>query len=100
MAGIPSSINKALQGVLIRCGPFGSEQELRAVFADARLAPWRNSLSSASSLAGRVTQTISLLSDKHNTNGDNALVLFLEVLQDRVSPEDGCHNELGQMARD
>lgn len=99
MAGIPSSINKELQDVLDRCGPFGSERELLAVFADDRLAPWRNSIPSASTRSGRVSQTVAFLSERQNADGDNALVLFLDVLQDRVSPEDGCHNELGQMAR-
>lgn len=100
MADIPSSISKELQNVLERCGPFGSDQQLRNVFTDARLAPWRNSLPTAPSRSGRVSQTISHLSERQNTNGDNALVLFLEVLQEQGNPEDSCHNELGQLARE
>lgn len=95
MSGIPSEIYKHLRGTLLGCGPFNNDAQLRAVFADASLSPWRNRIPEANNPADRVEATIDFLKDKyHSKNQTNALVLLVEVLKDRIDQDDACYNSL------
>lgn len=94
MAGISGELLSDLRETLLACGPFYSSSELRTVFVDARLQPWRNNLPDAGSNTGRVEAVISYLIDRHNRHGDNALYLLVQVLRDRTDPEDACYDRL------
>lgn len=65
----------------------GSDQELRAVFGHPRLRPWRNRVPQSYSPTGRVDAVVDFLHNKANTDGHNALVLFLTVLSDNMKLE-------------
>jgi hypothetical protein len=84
-----------LRHVLLQCGPFDDEDDLRALFADPRISVWADDLPGADSAVRRVEATIAFLQKRQNRAAENALVLFLQVLQDRVSPDDYCHVQLG-----
>src|SRR5438132_1417946 len=84
MAGIPSVLLSPLREVLRKCDDvFFDQRDLRDVFIDERLQIWRDGLRDSSGLGGRVDRTINDLYDKHRSNGENALVLFLTVLSER-----------------
>lgn len=87
-----------LQSTLLRCGPFHSDRELRAVFADARISLWRELLPEADNPAGRVRTVIDLLRDKSSTAQQNGLILLLRVLAGQTSPADTCHQDLTDLA--
>jgi hypothetical protein len=86
LSGIPSHINNRLRTTLLKCGPFRSDDELRAVFVDARINPWRNRLPETSNPASRVRAIINFLYDQASATKENALVLLLRVLRDEVDP--------------
>jgi outer membrane protein assembly factor BamB len=99
MTGIPSDIHAELRESLLNCGPFESDRQLRTVFADARLSPWRHSLPQADNVTDRVGGTILFLVGKRRADTkENALVLFLRVLSDGLDPADECHSRLAELA--
>ena len=98
MSGISSDLYNQLRTTLTSCGPFGSDAELRAVFASESISQWRNAIPQAASPASRVGVVIGYLVDKYNTEQENALVLLLRVLSDRMDPGDICHRDLAQVA--
>jgi hypothetical protein len=101
MAGIPSALYNLLKQALLDCGPFESDAALRAVFVDDRLKPWRNSLPQASNPAARVEAVMAFLVDKRRADTkENALVLLLRVLSERVDTADECHLRLVGLAAD
>ena len=77
---------------------FGSDDELRTLFADKRLRPWQFELPHSNSLNGRIDNTISYLSDKYNAAGENAIVLLLRVLSGKYHPDDSRPSRLIQLA--
>jgi hypothetical protein len=64
------------------------------IFVDGRLSPWRNRVPEASSRQARVQALIALLADAANAAGENALVLFLQVLRDWTDPGTACYRDL------
>ena len=100
MAGIPRELNLKLRETLLDCGPFDDDGQLRAVFADERLRPWRYSLPQAHSQTGRVDTTIDFLHTKRRSDSQaNALVLLLQVLAERANAGDACHPRLKSLAQ-
>lgn len=95
-----ATLYQALCKILQECGPFASTEALRAIFAHPRLRPWQESLPETNSSQERVEQVIAFLADRFNTQGQNALVLLLQVLRDRLHPEDLCHARLNRVAAD
>jgi hypothetical protein len=96
--GISPGLYKRLRTTLLRCGPFGSDDNLWAVFTDARIVAWRNTLPGASSRASRVDALIAFLYDKYSDSQQNALVLLLHVLSDPIDSGDACHRQLAELA--
>jgi hypothetical protein len=97
--GIPAERSRELRNALLDCGPFNSQRDIRAVFADERLSPWRNRLPEADSLTGRVEATIAFLhNQRHARTGENALVTLLHVLSERLDPDDACYDRLADLA--
>ena len=100
MYDIAPDLLKKLRSTLLRCGPFASDAELRAVFRDRRISPWRNLLSSGSrSKENRVDALIDLLCERESSEGqENALVLFMYVLVSRINSSDSCHQQVLELA--
>lgn len=99
MTTISPSLNQQLYRVLLRCGPFDSNANFKAIFVDARISEWRNLLPDATpSRQARVEAVVNALGERFNTDGKNALVLLLHVLRDRTSSYDSCHSQLGTLA--
>lgn len=95
---ISNDLYTRLQSTLLRCGPFHSDRELRAMFADARISLWRNQLPETDTPTGRVRTIIDLLRDKRSAAQENGLVLLLQVLADQTAPDDACHRDLATLA--
>ena len=87
MTGLSTATYQEIRGALLECGPIGTDQELRATFSHPRLRPWRNRVPQSFSPTGRVDAIIDFLHNKANTDGVNALVLFLTVLSDNMKLE-------------
>jgi endonuclease G len=99
MNSIPSTLYSELREALLDCGPFRDDNQLRAVFAHAKLSPWRHSVPQVSNLADRVDTTIAFLVGQHRSDTkENALVIFLRVLSERLDPADACHPRLLRLA--
>jgi len=98
MAGLDPELNRQLMATLRRCDAFSSNAELRNVFAmDTRLSPWAYNVPEAGNPSSRVQAIIAFLHEKANIQGENALVLFLQVLQNLYAPSDAYFRELGAL---
>jgi hypothetical protein len=101
MAGIPLTLYNPLKQALLDCGPFESDDALRAIFVDDRLKPWRHSLPQASSPTSRAEAIIAFLVDKRRADTkESVLVLLLRVLSERHDPADECHLRLARLAEE
>lgn len=99
MNGIPSALYNRLRQALLDCGPFGNDSQLSNVFAHPKLRPWRHSVPQASTPADRVDATIAFLAEKRRSDTkENALVLLLHVMRERLDPADDCHSRLTKLA--
>lgn len=96
--GIPSSLYNELRTTLLDCGPFSTDSNIKRVFVDERLSPWRNQLPQANNPAERVESIIDFLHDQHNSKKENALFLLICVLSERLEPGDDCHHRLAKLA--
>jgi hypothetical protein len=97
--GIAPELYRRLQKVLLKCGPFNTDQELRAVFVDKRISSWRDKLPEATDRTKRVNGVIDFLYRQNNEKKEKALVLFLQVLGEQVPIQDICHRQLMEIAR-
>lgn len=97
---ISASTYRQLISILLRCGPFDSNQALRATFVDRRISLWRDSVQDADSPKQRVIRLIDFLCDKYNSEQENALILFLYVLRDQTQPGDICYHDLEKFANE
>ncbi len=96
---IPSILTHRLRETLAQHPALADDRTLRAVFVDERLAPWRNRTpENTSDRAARVAALIGALCDQENTQGENALVLFLRVLAEQTPSGDALHNTLITLA--
>jgi hypothetical protein len=101
MDGVPSVMYNPLKRALLDCGPFESDDALRALFVDDRLKPWRHSLPQAPSPTSRAEAIIAFLVDKRRADTkESALVLLLRVLSERHDPADECHHRLARLAEE
>ncbi len=92
-AGIPSDLYHRLILVLIRCIPPSTP-----LFMDSRLFPWRNHIPTTPDNAlARAHVLVDFLFPRRNENGDNALILFLDVIRDQTHPDDSCYRSLYQL---
>ncbi len=96
---LPSDFMLPLRQVLLDCGPFDTDRQLRAVFAHPTLRLWRDRLPGADNKQDRVDYTINFLLDQYTSEGANGLILFLQVLTERINPGDACHHRLAELAR-
>lgn len=99
MAGIPATLYKQLRRALIDSGYFESDARLRAVFTDARIHPWRDSLPQANQVSERAEAVIDYLYKKSRRDTqENGLVLLLQVLGEKFDEVDSRHQELFRLA--
>jgi hypothetical protein len=98
-SGIPAELNTRLRHVLLNCAPFASQSELQAIFVDARIHLWHNHLPEAGTTIGRVESVMDFLFHQHNAAQENGLMLFLQVLSERLQSDDACWQELVSLAR-
>ncbi len=83
MPSLSPSLQNRLRDALLRCAPFGSNEALRLLFDDCRLAAWKYNVPEAATPASRVSFLISQFMDAWNADGQNALSLFICVLVER-----------------
>ncbi len=96
--GIPQELASPLREALLQCDEFLDAQALQAVMAHELLTPWRDSLPSANAPRLRVNAVLSHLADQYRASGENALVVFLEVLADAYAESDRRHAQLAALA--
>jgi hypothetical protein len=90
-----SNIHSRILKTLRDCDLIHNERQLRAVFADPRLQLWQGFLPVGSeNLAMLLEETVAMLIKRSNKAGEQAIVLFLQVLQERVDPHDWCHEQI------
>lgn len=99
MKNIPPELYKQLRLTMLLCGPFDTHDEIKAVFVDARISPWRNLLYHAKNPTKRVESVIALLHNQYNGVGQNALALLLHVLSDRLDNGTACFNQFTELAQ-
>ncbi len=95
---LSSAVRARLRAALLECPAFQSDAALRALFGDARLAPWRHARPAADSPADRALRVIELLQGQTNDAGEPALALLLAALQDDIHPDNALHGRLGALA--
>src|SRR5260370_4233400 len=101
MSGVPNALYFRLRNHLLDCGPFNSNEQLRDIFANTLIIPWRNQLRDATSRDERVDALITLLMDRHRIDiQTNALVLFMGILRDRTDPATSCYHQLASVMKD
>jgi hypothetical protein len=98
MPGLPPPLLRQLRQTLLDCGPFDSDRQLRTVFADARLAPWRNNLPEADSRVDRVNFFVADFAERRNRQGRSVLALFVQALHEQADEEDECYSRLDDLA--
>ncbi len=99
-SGIPSDLYTQLITVLLDCGSFATNRELKVIFVDERLSPWQYRLPQAGNPTQLVKSVIDFLHNQQNAEGENALVLLLQVLSGHLEPEDACHQRLADLANE
>lgn len=95
--GIPPAILSNLRNVLQSCDEFKSDASLSSIFVDARVNTWKGSIPKADTKRERVNAIIEFLYDKHDSKGENALILLLNVLKDARPDNDSLKIELNQL---
>lgn len=99
MDGIPPQLRRQLRHTLLDCGPFASNDDLRHVFVDERIAPWANGLPQVNSKQRRVDAIIDyLIKQTRADTGENVLLLFVHVIRESTHPQKGCYRKLSELA--
>ena len=99
MSGIPPQLHQQIRTVLLECGPFDDNSQIRDLFTDGRISPWRFSLPSRDNVIARVEAYIAFLAGKRRADdGQNALVLLLRVLSERLDEGSDCPHRLTAVA--
>jgi hypothetical protein len=94
----PRDLMGEARSALLDCRLFDTKEELEALFVDSRIRPFRNRLLDGHSFNERVNMLISRLHNQHNSDGENALGLFLQVLSEHVAEGDMCKQRLANLA--
>ena len=95
---LPPEVLKSLRATLLQCDPLASDAQLRAVFVDERIAPWKYSIPEAQTIDDRVNGLIYTLSGRKDNQQRSALALALRVLADQVDEKDCNHDQLKKLA--
>jgi hypothetical protein len=98
MQGIPSELSTPLRETLLQCAELSNPQMLQAVFAHESLTPWRYSVPTVGMPRAQVNTIIAQLADHYRTDGQNALIFFLEVLAENYDESHQLHHDLLDLA--
>lgn len=98
MLNISANEFKLLRKTLLQCGPFESNQKLRAVFAHPLLQPWQAGLPEAENAMDRVDILIDYLKNAYRDTGEPVLPIFLRILAERYDPQNRCYGLLSNLA--
>jgi len=96
--GIPTELSLPLKNTLLQCGEFANNQALQAVLAHEMLTPWRYSVAMTNMPKSQVDMVISQLADQYRSDGQNALVIFLQVLAENYDVATQLHGDLQNLA--
>ncbi|MEZ2341485.1 serine protease [Microcoleus sp.] len=101
MSGIPPEINDRLYEALLDCDQFDDAGTLRKFFkGNAPLNPWRNHWQQGSP-SKLVEEAIGYLCDKHRDDTkENALVILVRLLANRIDSADSRHQILDKLAQE
>jgi len=99
MHGIPFALLKEIRDTLQTCDYFEDQEMLNAIFQVDKLKHWQGGLPSANNKNRRILLTINYLIDKHNTNGENALFIFLNVLGNLYGSTEDLHSKLLNLSK-
>ncbi|MCC6607152.1 MAG: SUMF1/EgtB/PvdO family nonheme iron enzyme [Anaerolineae bacterium] len=88
---LPPKLRKELLEKLEDHVAFESNDNLRVLFKDVRLKPWRNRVKDKDSPLERAIHALDVVIGQSNRNGDNALVLLLTVLQEGIDEENALY---------
>ncbi|WP_341731820.1 serine protease [Microcoleus sp. EPA2] len=101
MSGIPSEIYDRLYEALLDCDQFDDAGTLRKFFkGNAPLNPWRNYWQQGSP-SNLVQEAIGYLCDKHRDDTkENALVILVRLLANRIDSADSRHQILNKLAQE
>ena len=97
-SGIPTELSLPLKNTLLQCGEFTNNQALLAVLAHEMLTPWRYSVAMTNMPKSQVDMIISQLADQYRSDGQNALVIFLQVLAENYDEATQLHGDLLDLA--
>lgn len=101
MSAISPALIQRLRYALVKHPALESDRALRAVFTDARIAPWRDLVpENTLNRAARVNAVIAILCNQANAQGESALHLFLQVLAEQNDPADSLHHTLSELAQE
>lgn len=99
--GIPSDLLRRLRTILVRCEQFESNDKLKRVFVDKRIAIWKSRVPEADNAVDRVDSLINYLHDRRKAGtGENALRLFVQVLADLQPALDDLRGQLLELAKE
>ena len=96
---LPSSLRKKALTTLRWYSPFEYSWELQFIFGLGELDPWKDLFPNLTSLANWENVVIDFLSCRYHSNGENALVLFLETLSESWSTSE-YRKETRELAND
>lgn len=88
---LPPKLRHNLLENLVDHLAFESNPNLQTLFKDPRLKPWRNHVRDAEMPLQRASNALDAVIGQRNRQGENALVLLLTVLQERIDEENALH---------
>ncbi|MDM8531900.1 CHAT domain-containing protein [Anaerolineales bacterium HSG25] len=96
--GLSGDLFADIKEALLACDEIYKMGELRSLFQIEKLRPWRFRLSVSDTPDGQAGLLIKDLLNQRNTDGENALVLFLQVLRDQ-RPDTELYGVLDTLAK-
>jgi hypothetical protein len=98
----PHELLDELYYALKRSDYFTNDESVRSIFVDSRISKWKYDLPQAqtTSITRRVYSIVDFLQGQQSAEGENALILFLKVLADKVNEEDSLHYNLQYLISD
>jgi hypothetical protein len=96
--GIPAELAASLKDTLLQCAGYLNGPALQTILAHEMLTPWRYDVPIVSRLKSQVDMIIANLADAYRTDGQNALVIFLQVLAENYDEANQLHDDLLNLA--
>ena len=95
--GIPSNLLGKIRKTISDCAPIDSDQDLRALFVEDTLRPWKDRLPEVNSRQLRVDHLVNFLWDQRDDDGERILIHFLRTLHQRAPANTQCARELATL---